>query len=220
MEVIDLCGKLQCEEKNKPCVFVKGLLSKSECDSVLKSIEKEHIRPDDVSVQFFPGTRSTFYSVRKDLSAIVSNRLKEWTPKTLDGGRFVGLRNEFMFVRYYRNQSLFAHTDVRQTLLGDKNQTETRMSLTIYLDDDYEGGELAFVDGADITADSMLFEGGGLDAVFGSYPEPKFVLRPAPGDAVIFYQNFPCFSHCVYPLKCGIKSIMRTDFMYDFSSYE
>eukprot|EP00938_MAST-03A_sp_MAST-3A-sp1_P000010 g10.t1 len=218
MKVIDLTKALNTSSSHhKPCVLVKGLLTKSECDDVLKSIEKEHTRPDDVSVEFHPGTRSTFYARKKELSGVINDRLKDWTPKILDGGKFVGLRHEFMFVRYYCNQSLFAHTDVRQTLVGDEKSTETRMSLTVYLDTDYEGGELAFVDGADIATDTMLFHGGGLKAVFDSYPEPKLVLRPSPGDAVIFYQNFPCYSHCVYPLKRGTKSIMRADFMYEFS---
>ena len=45
MKVIDLTETLKSDEKNKPCVLVKGLLTKQECDDVLKSIEKEHIRP-------------------------------------------------------------------------------------------------------------------------------------------------------------------------------
>ena len=88
------------------------------------------------------------------------------------------------------------------------------MSLTVYLDTDYEGGELPLY-GADITTDTMLFHGGGLKAVFDSYPEPN---RTCPNPSTQYFTVSPsCYSHCVYPLKRGTKSIMRTDFMYDFS---
>jgi len=221
MNEIENLAHILCKEdidENRPCIFVKGLLTPNECKKILKSIETEHVAPSKSIKEFYPGTRSTFSRNMKEIALLVSKRLKDWIPKTLDGGTFDGLREEFMFVRYYQNQSLLAHTDVRQSLVGDNEHTQSRISLTIYLDDDYEGGELAFVDGADPSADSMLYYAGGLKAVFDSYPDPKLVLRPKPGDAVIFYQNFPTYAHCVYPLKSGIKSIMRTDFMYTFNS--
>jgi len=46
------------------------------------------------------------------------------------------------------------------------------------------------------------------------------VLIPGPGDAVLFYQAIPEFSHAVPALKTGIKTIMRSDVLYKFSSAE
>ncbi len=220
MKIQDLAPIL-CDEvkSDRPCIYVKSLLTKKECESILKSIKNEHVKPSLVEKDVPPGTRSTFTKSHKLIANLIQNqRLKKWIPKNLDGGTFVGLREEFMHVRYFQNQSLFNHIDVRQHLQGDTKNIQSRMSLTIYLDETYEGGELGFVENPDPASDTMLFNFGGLNAVFQSYSKPKLLFHPSPGDAVIFYQNFPPYSHCVYPLKSGMKSIMRTDFMYMYSS--
>jgi hypothetical protein len=80
----------------------------------------------------------------------------------------------------------------------------SRHSLTIYLDNDYTGGEISFVTGVRLD---------------GTYSGSVMSLRPLPGDAVLFYQGIPEFSHAVAAVK-GIKSIMRSDVMYMFTSAE
>lgn len=106
--------------------------------------------------------------------------------------------------RYFDGQFVFAHMDQRQTCLEHRadRTVASRMSLTIYLDDGYTGGEIAFVTGV------------GLD---GSFAGEHVALRPRPGDAVLFYQAVPEFSHCVHPVL-GVKTILRSDVLYKFGS--
>ncbi len=74
----------------------------------------------------------------------------------------------------------------------------------MYLDEGYTGGEIAFVTGVRMD---------------GSFEGQHIALKPNPGDAVLFYQAVPEFSHYVHPVH-GVKTILRTDVMYRFASEE
>eukprot|EP00747_Dinoflagellata_sp_TGD_P184775 gnl/TRDRNA2_/TRDRNA2_40727_c0_seq2.p1 gnl/TRDRNA2_/TRDRNA2_40727_c0~~gnl/TRDRNA2_/TRDRNA2_40727_c0_seq2.p1 ORF type:complete len:149 (+),score=8.77 gnl/TRDRNA2_/TRDRNA2_40727_c0_seq2:460-906(+) len=80
----------------------------------------------------------------------------------------------------------------------------TRLSFTVYLDDDYDGGELSFTRadrcGTCIASDVA-----------------HVTVKPRRGSAAVFYQCVPEFSHFPHAVRRGHKNIMRTDVMYRFS---
>lgn len=87
----------------------------------------------------------------------------------------------------------------------EDNTVASRITINVYLDDGYEGGEFAFVNGVQMD---------------GTFEEE--IMRPDPkaGDVVLFYQGAPEFSHAVLPLVAGPKTIMRSDVMYKFANKE
>merc|ERR1719235_2359408 len=97
--------------------------------------------------------------------------------------------------------------DQRQTSADHRADptAASRMSLTVYLDEGYGGGDIAFVTGV------------GFD---GSFAASHFSHHPSAGDAVLFYQAVQEFAHVAYAPREGCKTIMRSDVMYRFSSEE
>lgn len=95
--------------------------------------------------------------------------------------------------------------DQRQTSAEHRNDpcVASRVTLNIYLDDQYEGGEFVFVTG--VRND-------------GTWDRSHITLHPKAGDAVLFYQGVPEFSHAVPVLKSGTKTIIRSDVMYRFKT--
>lgn len=87
----------------------------------------------------------------------------------------------------------------------DDKTIASRITINVYLDEGYQGGEFAFVKGVRLD---------------GTFEEE--ILRPEPkaGDVVLFYQGAPEFSHAVHPLATGPKTIMRSDVMYKFVDKE
>jgi len=199
------CEKWGVEvRKDRPCLYFQGLLLPEECVSILSTLGLKH----DISpTGFESGVRSQFSYPDPDLSKKIYSRISPFLPSHLDGGDAIGLRIEWNHARYFPGQSVFAHMDQRQSSIESSNDPciASRMSLNVYLDNDYTGGEFIFVSG---TRDD------------GTWEHSHTVLHPKAGDAVIFYQAVPEFSHSVPSLKSGTKTIMRSDVMYRFSSKE
>src|SRR3989338_8420438 len=97
---------------DRPCLYLKGLLSKEECQHQLQTTGILHdTSPRSLEI----GERSEFSHSDRELSTCVWERLKRHIPETLDGGCCMGLRTEWHNARYFPGQSVFAHMDQRQT---------------------------------------------------------------------------------------------------------
>merc|ERR1712217_36610 len=90
--------------------------------------------------------------------------------------------------------------DFRHGPRSDKS-VASRISFTVYLNDDYEGGELAFL--RELYAD-------------GTHGGEHMRKKPALGSAVLFYQGVQEFSHFPCKITSGQKSILRADVLYKF----
>jgi predicted 2-oxoglutarate/Fe(II)-dependent dioxygenase YbiX len=83
----------------------------------------------------------------KDLAHALWLRLREHIPLFMDGRQAIGLNERFRFYRYEPGQYFAPHTDGS---FRRQNWEESRLTLLIYLNDDFQGGETAFAD--DVTA--------------------------------------------------------------------
>lgn len=199
------CGVHGVEVRaDRPCAFYEGLLSAAECAAIEEALGGRHAATAE---SLAPGARSQFSVEDTELAGRVWGRIKPYLPQEMDGGRAIGLRSRWNHARYLPGQSVFGHMDQRQASAehAANPNVASRMSLTIYLDDGYEGGEFVFIRGLRMD---------------GSWEETHKTLRPKRGDAVLFYQAVPEFQHAVPPLKAGVKSIMRSDVLYEFPSAE
>jgi predicted 2-oxoglutarate/Fe(II)-dependent dioxygenase YbiX len=76
------------------------------------------------------------------LAALLWLRLRDYLPRFLDGRQAVGLNERFRFYRYEQGQRFAGHVDgVYRRSSGE----ESRLTLMLYLNDDFEGGETAFL---------------------------------------------------------------------------
>jgi hypothetical protein len=203
-DMAERCCKAWKVEKraDRPCLYFHGLLSKDECKELLQGVCKKHeIKARSTEV----GERSEFKHDDEKLSKLLWDRIRSQLPEKLDGGTAIGLRTEWHHARYFPGQSVFAHMDQRQTSQEHRKDptVASRITLNCYLDRDYTGGEFDFVFG--VRDD-------------GSWEKTHLQIAPKTGDAVLFYQAVPEFSHAVPAMKTGTKTILRSDVMYRFAS--
>lgn len=200
------CAALSIQvQDDRPCFWLDNVLSTQECDALLRAVSEHHDCPlSDDEVCHEPGVRSQFTTQDPHLSKLLWERIRHTIPEELDGGQIVGLKEDVTHCRYFSGQVGFPHMDFRHGHPGDPN-VASRISFTVYLDDDYDGGELSFV--KELRMD-------------GLYPTSHLTVKPRKGSAVLFYQCVPQFAHWPHEIKRGQKSIMRADVMYRFPDGE
>ncbi len=127
----------------------------------------------------------------KDLAAALFKRLKQYIPQFVDGKRVHGLNNYFRFSKYYPGGEFAIHKDgVNQDVLGNRSA----MTLNIFLNDDFEGGETDFFHNANNRGIKEL----------------RRSVKPKTGSGVLFYsQQY----HRGNKVTQGIKYLLRTDVM-------
>jgi hypothetical protein len=185
----------------RPCFWLYNVLSDAECEALTAATLEHHDSPlssDDYAKD--PGCRSQFTSDDAELSSLLWQRIRESVPDNLDGGVAFGLMTQIAHCRYFPGQVGFPHMDFRHSLRKQKCVV-SRISFTVYLNDDYEGGELGFI--GELRLD-------------GTHGEEHLRVRPRKGSAVLFYQGVPEFAHLPHEITSGCKSIMRADVLYQF----
>lgn len=110
-----------------------------------------------------------------------------------------------------KEMTLPFHTDFYQ---GDALEPglKAEYTVTMYLNDDYKGGEIDFriFNGTD---KEMRLEGYSLKAIDPNYGEiPEVMYRPQPGDIIIFPSR-PPFYHGVRRVESGMKYFVRMFWM-------
>jgi hypothetical protein len=109
------------------------------------------------------------------------DRSAPYTPSTLGGHRAVGVNERFRFYRYDPGQTFRWHVD---GAFERPNGERSRITLIVYLNDDFEGGETRF---------------------------GNAVVQPVTGMALFFIHQL---AHEGAPVTRGRKYVMRTDVMY------
>jgi hypothetical protein len=189
-------------------MWLHDVLTRQECELILEESLKYHESSpggeEETSEADYtqPGIRSQFCSDDPEFSALLWERIKGALPAELDGGRAAGLMTNIAHARYWTGQVGFPHMDFRHGPRGQEN-ISSRVSFTVYLNDDYEGGELSFA--AELNMD-------------GSVGGEHSRCKPRAGSAVLFYQGVPEFAHVPHKITKGCKSIMRADVLYEFEN--
>jgi predicted 2-oxoglutarate/Fe(II)-dependent dioxygenase YbiX len=166
---------------------IDDFLSKEECDELIYSSEVAGYEEAKVSLssgaQMMKGLRNNDRLMYKDdaLASRLWEKLKSYCPESIDNAVAVGLNEMFRFYRYEEGQRFKRHIDGR--FKKDEN-TESRITFMVYLNEGYEGGETTF-DNVRISAKT--------------------------GKALCFIHEQ---KHESIPLASGIKYVLRSDVMY------
>lgn len=166
-----------------------GALDASECAALISRIEA--LGPLEAPVETVsgperrPGTRNNTRVIFDDvaLAARLYERLAPRLPEALLGWAPSGLNERFRGYRYAPGQYFKAHYDGSFRRSADE---ESRLTVLLYLNSDFEGGETAQLD------------------------LPR-VVAPAVGLALLF-QHWQLHEGC--PVTAGQKYVLRSDVMF------
>jgi hypothetical protein len=166
---------------------VSGFLSLAECDSYVAFSESCGFGEAPINTSFGPAmikdvrNNSRVLVDIPSLAQFVWERAKLYAPATLAGQRAVGVNERFRFYRYDPGQTFRWHRD---GYFERDNRERSRLTLMIYLNDDFEGGQTRF---------------------------EHTVIQPRKGMALCFAHRL---LHEGAEVKRGRKYVMRTDVMY------
>ena len=124
--------------------------------------------------------------INKDLANELYRKLYNFIPKKFSNRVVVGLNDHFRFSKYYPGERFKIHKDgVNQDIDGNRSV----MTLNIFLNKDFEGGETTFF-----------------------YWNKRFrcSIKPKPGSGALFDA---LQYHCGEKVSSGIKYLIRTDVM-------
>lgn len=171
---------------------VHNLFSYKECDALIALSEKLGYSPSIIKGNF---EGSYGYVVRNGMNksrAAIENkalanalwkRIKENTPKDFDDHIAVGLNERLRFYLYEVGQHFGAHTD---GYFQRENGERSFLTLMIYLNDDFTGGETLFL-------------------------KREKIIAPKRGTALLFTHHQ---WHAGLKVNSGCKYILRTDVMF------
>lgn len=214
-----------------PAVLVPKVLTHEECYGLIaavpqsglgyKNAKEVHDMYEDRVVHY------RYLTNDKHLADVFSHRLRDFLPLELDGGKLWRINPAWRFVKYEEGGHQTAHIDGRepqQPMETPDGWVQSRLTVQVYLNGDYDGGELAFV------------QKGGGDLSLKEHREGDkeqlkeiYVLKPTLGDVMIFYQErlTPLTDHPPYHLlheardvKRGAKFACRTMVDYVFPTKE
>lgn len=166
---------------------VRDFLSSDECARYTALAERHGFGDAPINTQFGPIVEK---EIRNNERVIVDDaalanaiwqRSQDYVPALLAGFRAVGINERFRFYRYDSGQTFRWHRDgYFQRQSGERS----RLTLMVYLNDDFEGGETRF---------------------------EEVVVKPERGMALGFVHHL---LHEGAEVKSGRKYVMRTDVMY------
>jgi hypothetical protein len=166
---------------------VTDFLSLEECDRYIALAEGEGFGDAPINTLFGPVVEKEIRNNDRvildepTLAQMIWERAKDYVPGVLAGFRVVGINERFRFYRYDPGQTFRWHRD---GYFQRDNGERSRLTLMIYLNDEFEGGETCF---------------------------EEVVVRPQRGMALCFVHHL---LHEGAEVKSGRKYVMRTDVMY------
>ena len=119
-----------------------------------------------------------------NLANLLQERLQSYIPTLYDGQHFKYLNNMIRFIKYNHGDFFNPHVD---GCYIDENDNESCFTILVYLNDDYEGGELVI------------------------YNDEEQALKPSKGSVILLEQ---VIVHKVNMITKGKKYVLRTDVMY------
>ncbi len=166
---------------------ISEFFSSAECDAYIALSEARRFRDAPIETSLGPvmmkDVRNNTRAIIDDprLAQLVWERARLYVPSSLAGHRAIGVNERFRFYRYDPGQAFRWHRD---GYFERPNGERSRLTLMIYLNDEFEGGETLFEDK---------------------------IIRPVLGSALFFVHHL---LHEGGEVKRGRKYVMRTDVMY------
>ena len=172
--------------------LLRGLLGAEECESFIALGERAGYEPAPVSTDggavLDPQRRDSARLIHEDptLASRLWERVRPFIPLGQGGWRAVGLYECFRLYRYDPGQKFDRHFDGYIERGGECSH----LTLLIYLNDDFEGGQTRF---------------------FPFHLDREVTVGPRRGTAVVFLHRQ---LHEGAPVLRGRKYVLRTDVMY------
>ena len=171
-----------------------GFLSPTECDHQIESGEQtgfEYAKfggPDKKQTSM-PGFRNNFRVLFEDhdLAKEFWARCQQHVPRIVEDHETIGVSERFRYYRYDKGQFFGRHPDGPQRR---PNGERSRLTLIVYLNDDYAGGETIF---------------------------DQATIEPQKGMALIFIHGL---MHEGAEVLAGRKYVLRTDIMCSATPFE
>jgi prolyl 4-hydroxylase len=166
---------------------VSDFLDPSECEDYVRFSESKGYGDAPVSTSFgqvlMKDIRNNARVMVDDasLAGRIWERAALYVPSTISGHRAIGVNERFRFYRYDLGQTFKWHHD---GYFERENGERSRLTLMIYLNDDFEGGHTRFEDA---------------------------IIRPERGTALFFVHHL---LHEGAIVTRGQKYVLRTDVMY------
>jgi prolyl 4-hydroxylase len=171
---------------------VINLFTQKECDSLIALSEKSGYSSSVINGSL---KGSNGYVVRngmnksraaienKPLADALWKRIEKHTPKEIDNNIAIGINERLRFYRYEEGQYFGAHTD---GYYQRENGEISFLTLMIFLNDDFTGGETMFL-------------------------KREKIIAPKTGTALLFTHHQ---WHAGLKVESGSKYILRTDVMF------
>jgi len=174
-------------DKNQTLPFliqIDGVFTSGQCQKLIDLAESK-------KMEYIDRANAQYYRVildSKELADSLYKQLKYLIPETRNKKRVVGLNNVFRFSKYLKGDEFGMHKDgYNQDYQGNRSA----MTLNIFLNEDFEGGETNFY----YTADEN---------------DLRFSVKPKIGRGALFdSQQY----HKGNAVLSGIKYLIRTDVM-------
>lgn len=132
------------------------------------------------------------------LAARIFQHVKDYLPAKLHGWDVAGLNERFRFYRYENGQTFKPHYDASYEV---NHWHSSQLTLLIYLNDGYAGGETIFYHDSGMRKPCMETQ--------------LACIQPKAGQLLIFeHQQL----HEGAPVLAGQKYVLRTDVMYEYTA--
>ena len=182
-----------------PLIFtIDNFLTKLSCNMLIKDTVALKYTEAPVTINGNAGIFEMMPDVRNNTRVILDDtklanalfgRLEQYLPKIFkDVWHLEKLNSRFRFYRYEKGQTFKPHIDGKYK---ESDTCESKLTLLIYLSEDFIGGETSFFDQ---TEDKL-----------------RFKVKPKLGQVLVFDHHQ---LHSGDPVIDGIKYVLRTDVMY------
>jgi len=168
---------------DKFLTIIDNIFTAQQCKSLIKIAENNGLEKIDRGIAIY----HRVIIKNKDLADGIFKKIRHHLPQYFDGKKIIGLNDVFRFSKYYVGEEFGVHYDrVNQDSFGNRSV----MTLNIFLNDDFTGGETDFF----IDSGNTL----------------RYSAKPKAGRGALF-DSFQY--HCGNKIKSGIKYLIRTDVM-------
>ena len=166
---------------------IDDIFTPDQCKDFIERAESQGLEKIDRGIAIYHRTMI----IDKPLADKLYQQLRHNIPTNFNGMRVVGLNDHFRFSKYYSGEGFGIHKDgINQDSQGNRSV----MTLNIFLNEDFEGGETDFLHS-------------------NNSQDIRFSAKPKTGRGALFdSQQY----HRGNVVKNGCKYLLRTDVMTSF----
>lgn len=137
-------------KKDKLAFLLHNVFTREECVALIKISEDTGYTPALVNIGgrnqvLIKGFRDSFRVLidDKNFASALLNRISHFLPKTFQGKNLVEVNERFRFLRYDKKDKFQSHVD--GSYMRDDHSAITLITLQIYLNEGFKGGETTFL---------------------------------------------------------------------------